>query len=146
MKIQAIFCLLALIISCEISAANDDITVSDAWVREAPPGAAMLAAYMTITNTGNRTRVLEWVESMNFSPVMLHRSAVVNGMATMLHQDSLSIPAHGKIELKPGSFHLMMPAPSIPMRAGNAAYFILHFRNGDCLMIETSVKKASDMP
>ena len=136
--------LLALSTISSATFANEDISVSDAWVREAPPGAAMLAAYMTISNPGNEDRVLEWVESMNFSHVMLHRSVVVDGMAKMIHQDNLTIPANGKLELKPGSYHLMMPAPEKPMRAGDEAYFILHFKNGDCLMVETSVKRASD--
>lgn len=126
------------------SLADSNLVVSDAWVREAPPGAAMLAAYMTISNRGPAPRVLTGVESPNFSHVMLHRSVVIDGIARMIHQDALEIPAGGSLVLEPGSYHLMMPAPADRLERGDCVEFTLHMKNGESLAVRATVKRAGE--
>ncbi|MEE9493950.1 MAG: copper chaperone PCu(A)C [Gammaproteobacteria bacterium] len=121
---------------------DNGLIISNVWVREAPPGAAMLAAYLTIENQSDKGRELEFVVSKYFSHVMMHKSEVIDGVAKMLHQDKLSIPAHGKLELKPGGFHLMMPAPEKALEAGDTVYFRLYFANGESLPVKAIVKRA----
>lgn len=125
-------------------AADSDITVSDAWIREAPPGAAMLAAYMKIHNSGSTKRILAGVDSPHFSHVMLHKSVVMDGIAKMLHQDNIEIPPGETLILQPGSFHLMMTAPEKPLQRGQSAEFVLHMKNGENITVTATVKRASD--
>lgn len=135
--------LLALIVSAWSLLATADATlqVEDAWVREAPPNAHMMAAYMTLKNTGSGDAVLTQVDSPAFDHVMLHKSEVVDGVARMIHQSEIVIPAKGAVELKPGSFHLMMPAPEKRLVEGDRVEFVLTFSNGDTTRVQADVRK-----
>ena len=139
---QAIF--LLMLVTNITFAAESMIKVSDAWVREAPPGAAMLAAYMKIYNAGADNRVLTSIESPRFKHVMLHQSIIVDGIAKMHHQDSLEISAGGHLILEPGSYHLMMPAPDDAVQRDQSIEFTLHMKNGEHITVNATVKRASD--
>lgn len=136
--------LLILLLSTSVLADDAMLEVTDAWVREAPPGAAMLAAYMKIHNRGSSDRILTGVDSPSFSHVMLHKSIVVDGVAKMLHQDDITIPAGGDLILQPGSFHLMMPSPEVTLQRGQCVEFNLHMKNGETISVNATVKHAGD--
>ena len=138
-----LLCALLLLASMTL-AAESTIEVTDAWIREAPPGAAMLAAYMKIHNAGTEARVLTRIDSPRFNHVMLHQSIVIDGVAKMIHQDSLEIPAGGDLILKPGSYHLMMPSSEIPLQRGDCVEFVLHMQNGEKITARATVKRAGD--
>jgi copper(I)-binding protein len=121
--------------------ADPFVRVENAWVREAPPSARMLAAYMTIKNTGDKECVLATVDSPDFNHVMLHKSEVVDGVARMIHVDELPIPAHGQLELAPGGYHLMMPAPETPLTEGDRVEFVLTFCDDSTLKVQAEVQK-----
>jgi copper(I)-binding protein len=123
----------------------DPIRITDAWIREAPPGAAMLAAYMTIHNDGAQDKVLNGVDSDCFGHVMLHRSVTENGVARMIHADSVRIPAGGSLRLEPGGYHLMMPAPDERLVSGDSAGFRLHFEGGATVEVDAPVRRP-DLP
>jgi copper(I)-binding protein len=72
---------------------------------------------------------------------MLHKSETVDGVARMVHQDSILIPAHGSVALEPGSFHLMMPAPDAPLKEGDRVEFLLHFADGSNVASTAVVRK-----
>ena len=135
--------LLALILSAWtlLATADPELRVENAWVREAPPNAHMMAAYMTLKNPGSSAVLLTQVDSPAFDHVMLHKSEVVDGVARMIHQDDILIPAQGAIALRPGSFHLMMPAPKQRLVEGDVVEFILTFSNGDTIRVPADVRK-----
>lgn len=133
--------LLATLLLAQTVYAGSEIEVTDIWVREAPPGARMLAAFMVIHNTGDQDAVLNDVDSPAFNHVMLHRSTMVDGVARMQHQDEITIPAGGSVSLEPGSFHLMMPAPETRLQAGDQVDFLLHFADDSCVRVTADVKK-----
>jgi periplasmic copper chaperone A len=124
-----------------LAVADSAIVAEHAWVREAPPSAHMLAAYMTIRNATDRDAVLVNVESPQFRHVMLHKSEVVDGMARMVHQDEIRVPAQGSVALEPGSYHLMMPAPETRLSAGDRVDFTLTFADGDKIRVQAEVRK-----
>lgn len=138
--IRSILALTFLALSGSV-AADSHITVDDAWVREAPPSARMLAAYMIIKNTGDKECPLVAVASPDFMHVMLHKSEVVDGVARMLHVDELPIPAHGQVELAPGGYHLMMPAPETRLTEGDHVEFVLTFCDDSTLKVQAEVRK-----
>jgi copper(I)-binding protein len=132
---------LALAASSWLAAAESEIRIENAWVREAPPTAAMLAAYMTLSNAGQQDRVLMEVQSPAFSHVMLHKSQVIDGVARMIHLDEIVIPAGGSVQLEPGGLHLMMPAPASRLTAGDRVPFVLLFADGDRIEVQAEVRK-----
>ena len=52
------------------------IGVFDAWIREAPPGATMLAGYATLKNTGDAPLTILTVQSDAFRMTSLHETVV----------------------------------------------------------------------
>ncbi len=133
-----------LLITRAVDAAG--LHVDGAWVREAPPGAAMLAAYLVVHNDGDRPRTLVSVDSPRFDFVMLHRSRVVDGVAHMEHVEQITIAPAGRVALQPGGYHLMMPAPEPPPRVGERIPLRLHFQDGETLQVEAPVRRAGDAP
>lgn len=132
---------LALATSSWLAAAEPDIVIENAWVREAPPTAHMLAAYMTLTNRGDQDRLLVEVQSPAFSHIMLHKSELVDGIARMVHLDEIRIPAQGSVQLEPGSLHLMMPAPEPRLSAGDVVQLVLVFADGGRIEVQAEVRK-----
>jgi copper(I)-binding protein len=124
-----------------LSVAHAEVQVEDAWVREAPPGARMLAAYLTVKNSGTEDRMLVEVQSPAFSHVMLHKSEVVDGVARMTHLDEIVIPARGSVHFEPGGLHLMMPAPEPRLSAGDRVPLVLIFADGNRLEVQAEVRK-----
>ena len=118
-----------------------DLQIEQAWVREAPPGARMMAAYMVISNPGDQDVHLTGVDSAAFAEVMLHKSEMVDGVARMLHQHSIAVPAHGSVRLEPGGYHLMMPTPGTRLREGDQVDFVLHFDDESAVRVTAVVRK-----
>jgi copper(I)-binding protein len=133
--------LLGLVACAWLGAARAEIEVENAWVREAPPGARMLAAYLTLNNPGQQDRTLVEVRSPAFSHIMLHKSELVDGVARMIHMDEILIPAGAEVRLEPGGLHLMMPAPEVPLSAGDRVELVLIFADDSRLEIEAEVRK-----
>jgi copper(I)-binding protein len=138
---KRVFLLMAFSVLAAVAVANPAVVVEDAWVREAPPGAPMLAAYMTLNNQTPEEQVLIDVTSPAFSHVMLHQSRIVDGVARMVHLDELVIPAQDSVKLEPGGLHLMMPAPEIRLSAGDRVEFILKFADGRSIRVQAIVAK-----
>jgi hypothetical protein len=124
-----------------VAFADPTLRADSAWVREAPPTAHMLAAYMTLVNDGDKPRALVDVSSPAFAHVMLHESVTVDGVARMLHRDEIVVPAHGSVTLEPGGLHLMMPAPDTRLVAGDSVEFTLTFADGVELRVRAEVRK-----
>lgn len=132
---------LTLAVCSWLPVAQAEVQVEDAWVREAPPGARMLAAYLTVNNSGAEDLVLVEVQSPAFSHIMLHKSEVVDGVARMIHLDEIVIPAQGSVQLQPGGMHLMMPAPEARLSAGDRVPLVLIFADGNRLEVQADVRK-----
>lgn len=111
-------------------AVEASVRVDAAWVRTAPPGAMMLAGYMTLHNDGKVPVRFEWAQSDVFGTVELHRSLVVNGMDTMRPAGAQTIPAGGELRFAPGGLHLMLMDARRPLQVGDVVRFRLHFAGG----------------
>ncbi len=136
------FFLAMMLAACSLFATADtSLQAENAWVREAPPTARMMAAYMTLRNPGSSAAVVVGIESPAFDHVMLHKTEVVDGVARMMHQDELAIPAGGSVELKPGGFHLMMSAPEKRLTAGQRVEFILTLADGESIRVQAEIRK-----
>ena len=123
--------------------AQAELMVHDAWVREAPPTAKMLAGYMTLHNNGDQVIDVVAVDSPAFAAVEMHRSEVRDGVARMVQQEKLSVPADGSLELAPGGYHLMLMQPSAPLRAGDQVELRMQLSDGTVVSVAAPVRKAN---
>jgi copper(I)-binding protein len=119
-----------------------DLEVRDAWVAESPPTVQVSAAYMIIRNAGTTGRTVVGASSPLFAKVEFHESVQRGGMVSMVARDSLVVDAGGQVVLKPGGYHMMLIAPSRPLRAGEKVPLLLHLSDGAKVTVEAEVRAA----
>lgn len=132
--------MLAVLLPLANAAAGPSVRASLVWIRQPPPGVAVLAGYFTLQNLTDQALTLTAVESRDFGSVEIHKSFVKDGVEQMEPVPSVAIPAHGSIEFKPGGLHLMMMQPKKNLFAGDMAEVILTFSDGSQLAILAPVR------
>ena len=78
------------------------------WARQGRGAAKTGAVFLTITNNGQEDDKLVQADSTVAEAVELHESYRDGEVMRMKRVDSMDIPAGGKLELKPGSYHIML--------------------------------------
>jgi len=133
--------LTALLLLIVASAATADATleISEAWVREAPPTALMMAGYMTINNTGDAPVTVISISSPDFDSAEIHRTVIEEGIARMLPVSQLEIPANSQVKLEPGGLHLMLFDPKRSLPEGEAVTFIIHLDDSNSVSTTSPV-------
>lgn len=139
---RIIFHALLLVTSCIcfVPAYAGDILVKSPWIREAPPTAKALAAYMVITNNGTQQVSLLEVTSPNFGSVEIHQTTMHQGMMHMTALKSLAINPGETVRLEPGGFHIMLLDPRNSVRPGDQFELRLHFDLGEDLIVPVVVQ------
>ena len=127
---------------CLLAVAGSSIVVRDAWVREAPPGAAVLAAYFTLENPGSKADKLVAVRSPDFDKIEIHATEIRAGVARMLALDALPVPPRAVVKLAPGGYHLMLHHPRHALAAGMSTRLELSFDSGARLTVVAPVRRA----
>jgi len=142
MKKHAQFLLIPwlILLTADLASARD-ITVKNAWIREAPPAAQRLAAYMVIENNSTHAIALDSASSPDFRMVEIHRTKMDNGIAHMIKQTHVKILPGESLTLEPGSYHLMLMQPLRSLRAGDTVRLSLHFANSSPIDITATVRK-----
>ena len=123
-----------------IANAASALMAEDAWIREAPPGATALAGYLVLHNHGSEDRTLVAANSRAFDSVMLHRTVMEDGVAKMVHQHTITLPAGESLTFKPNDYHLMLMRPKHSLKAGDKVDISLEFKNGETLSVTHEVR------
>ncbi|EIM03017.1 hypothetical protein RHOFW104T7_16745 [Rhodanobacter thiooxydans] len=146
MKSAALPLLLAGLLLAGGAHANDaaHIRASHAWIRVLP-GALPAGAYVTLENDGNQPVALRGASSSVYAEVMLHRSSREGGVSRMAMVDALNVPAHGKAELAPAGYHLMLMRPHAPVKPGDTVTLTLQFGDGSTLATDFVARPANAM-
>ena len=95
-----------------------EVTMDNAWVRAAPPGSEAMAAYLDIENGTRDPVTVTAVASPWFRHAMIHATVVNDGVARMVHENTLTIAAGETVRLAPGGRHLMLMGPDRPIVEG----------------------------
>lgn len=112
--------LLALVLA-QPALACEDLQAERAWIREAPPGARVMAGYVSLRNTGREALRIVGFRSAAFESVEIHRTVMVNNQMQMLHESDIVLKPGEEKWLAPGGFHLMLFKPRQPLAAGAKA-------------------------
>jgi copper(I)-binding protein len=105
--------------------------ISDMKVMAPPPGSKVTAGFLTINNISSDTLVVSAVSSAAIPRIEMHESVVKNDIASMVKQEQLSIPAGETLELKHGSYHLMLMDLDTTLTPGTTLSITLHTNQGD---------------
>lgn len=108
------------------------VHASQAWIRVLP-GELPAGAYVVLQNDGDQPATLRSARSAAYASVMLHKSSDEGGTSRMAMVDSLAVPAHGKAELSPGGYHLMLMKAAAPVKPGDKVTLTLTFDDGSTL-------------
>ena len=128
--LRRILTTLLLLIGSSLTMADATLTISEPWIREAPPTVRVMAGYMAMVNTGNTTVTVTSVSSPDFERAEVHRTVVEAGIARMLPVKQLEIPANSQLKLEPGGLHLMLFNPQRPLREGASVTLTIHRSDG----------------
>jgi periplasmic copper chaperone A len=126
--------------ACIGAAHAETLNVMEAWVREAPPTSAVNAAYMQIANPSAKEQVITGASSPQFDAVEIHRTEIVDGMARMLPQERLVIPANGHVSLEPNGLHLMLIQAKQALKAGEHVEINLRLDGGATQKVDAEVR------
>jgi len=120
----------------------DHVRASHAWIRVLP-GALPAGAYVTLENDSDRPVALRGAGSTVYAEVMLHQSSRAGGMSRMTMVDALNVPAHGKAELAPAGYHLMLMQPKVTVKPGDTVTLTLQFGDGSTLTTDFVARPAN---
>ncbi len=123
--------ILLLLFFSTICMAEPSIKVTHAQIMLMPPTIKITAGFMRIENAGNNDVVIAKITAKNFERIEIHKSEINNGIAQMMPQESLLIPAGSAIVLAHGSYHLMMHNPDRKFTEGEWLQLRLHTNEGE---------------
>ncbi len=122
-----------------------DIEAHDFWARSALKDGNG-AAYMLLHNHTKTDDELAGVSSDIATAVEIHLSQMkANGTMEMIKQESIALPAGGELELKPGSYHIMLIGLKQDLKTGDQITLTLHFTYHEDITLTIPVLEAQNM-
>lgn len=110
--------------------AQPPLIANDVVITRPMPGMNMSAAYLSLTNSSERTIQISRVTSDQFESVQLHETRIEDGVARMRAIPVLEIPARATVTLQRGGKHLMLMRPT-----GTSETVSLEFLDGDSMVL-----------
>lgn len=154
-----IFFLLISMAACSRRSSGPDIEVVSPWVRAAgvmemgDQGDSSMedqahevgmgtntAGYMVLENRGNQDDKLIGVITDVAEVVELHESKLENDVMKMQQVSFIDLPAVSKIELKPGSLHIMLIGLKEELKQGEKVNLTLEFDVSDDVTVEAEIR------
>jgi copper(I)-binding protein len=124
------------------SPGDSEPSIENAWIRAAPPSAQMLAAYMEIINPGTKEMEIVSAQCAGFDSTEIHRSEIIDDVARMTRQNSVTLAAGAITSFAPGGLHLMLNGPVNPVAAGMTVSCTVSLANGLTLAEDFTVREA----
>jgi periplasmic copper chaperone A len=119
------------------------LEIDSPWSRAVPRGAKVAAGYMKIKNAGTEPDRLVSGSTSVAGGLMIHEMTMDNGVMKMRPLPSgLEIKPGETIELKPGSFHIMMTDLKQPIQRGKPFKASLMFEKAGEVDVDFAVEAA----
>ncbi len=125
--------------------ARDNLSVSDAYILEAPPTARTNVGYMVVSNTGRHTYKLFAIDSDRFRRHEMHSMTDEGGVMKMRNERTLEVPAGGELRFEPGSYHLMLFDADPPLKAGDTVTLLIQTDSGQSESVAFEVRAQPGM-
>ena len=142
---KTISILLAVLVGVLAAPAWAQVQVYGPMVRMVPPGQPISAAFMTLHNHGIDEKILVKVHSDVAGAAEMHNHILADGMMKMRRIDTIVVPGHGRVELKPGGLHIMLIGLSRNLQVGERVTINLEFADGERLTVNAPVQMAGGM-
>lgn len=103
------------------------VEVDGAWARASTPGSKVTSAFMRLTAKADSRLV--GVESPAAGSTEVHEMRLEGGIMKMRALSALDLPAGRTVELKPGSYHLMLLDLKAPLVQDSSVPITLVFQD-----------------
>ena len=121
-------------------AADSNLVVGGAWIRQPPPGSDVAAVYLSLQNIGTKSVKLTGVECPIAGMAMLHESREVGGQSQMRALASVSLAPGASMAFSPESKHIMLHGLAHPLQVGERVPLVLVFAGGIRLHVTALVR------
>lgn len=118
-----------------------DLSISNPWARQTAPGQSNGGGFMTIANRGKGADRLVGGSSPAAAKVEIHTMSMDGGIMRMRPvKEGLAVPAGGKLELKPGGYHIVLIGLKTPLERGKRVPLTLKFENAGMTTVDLKVE------
>lgn len=118
-----------------------DLSIADPSTRQTAPGQSNGGGFMTIANGGKGADRLIGGLSPAAAKVEIHTMSMDGGVMRMRPvKNGLAIPAGGKLELKPGGYHIMLIGLKSPLERGKLVPLTLKFEKAGATTVNLKVE------
>lgn len=147
MKMLSAVAALLLVVLASNASAHDyklgPLVINHPWSRATPKAAPVAGGYMKITNTGTVAERLVGGSTDVAKRFEIHEMRMDGNVMKMRElANGLEIPPGQTVELKPGSYHVMMLNPSKQFIKGERVKATLTFEKAGKIEIEFAVEAA----
>jgi hypothetical protein len=123
------------------------LKINHPWARATPKGATVAGGYMKITNNGTTPDRLTGGTTEAAQKFEIHEMSMDGSVMKMRElPNGVEIPPGGTVELKPGSFHVMMTGIAKPFVKGERVKASLTFEKAGKVDVEFAVDAAGANP
>ena len=123
------------------------LVIDQPWTRATPKSATVAGGYLKITNTGSTPDRLTGGSADVARKFEVHQMSMDGGVMKMRElTGGLEIPPGATVELKPGSYHIMMMNLSRPLAKGDKVKGSLTFEKAGKVDVEFTVEALGGMP
>jgi copper(I)-binding protein len=120
------------------------LTVTRAWTRQTAPSQSVGGGFLTVANGGKAADRLVAATSPASARVELHTMSMEGGVMRMRQvTGGLDVPAGGRLELKPGGYHLMLIGLKKPLVRGTTVPVTLQFQRAGKVTVQLKVESIS---
>jgi periplasmic copper chaperone A len=141
--VLALACLPAVALAHEYQLKS--LSIEHPFARATPPGAKSGGAFFVVENASTMSDRLIGVTSPAAGSAEMHQMAMDGGMMKMRAVSGLDVPPGGKLELKPGGYHLMLLDLKQPLKAGDKVPLTLTFQNAGSIVVSIEVEAMGAM-
>ncbi|MGE4072059.1 MAG: copper chaperone PCu(A)C [Lysobacterales bacterium] len=120
-----------------------ELTTADAWVRLAPPGAAVMAGYLTLSNSSEQSVLVQGASSADFDKAELHSMSMDGGVMQMRKLELIEVKVGQEIKLAPGGNHLMLIGPKRSFKAGDQIDVALNLCEDEQQLVKFTVRESA---
>lgn len=125
-------------------ASGAEVTVSDAYI--AQPASDTSAMFGLVSNTGSESVRIIGGSAPDVAMVQVHEFVKQENTEVMQEvPDGLEVPAGGSVELKPGSYHVMLMDVTKDWAVGDEITVTLDLSNGQSVEVVAPVKAREGM-
>jgi len=121
-------------------AADSNLLVGGAWIRQPPPGSDEAAVYLSLQNIGTQAVKLTGVECPLAAMAMMHETSEAGGQSRMRALTSVALAPGAAVAFTPGGRHIMLHGLAHPLQVGERVPLVLLFTGGTKLHVTALVR------